>query len=107
MDPRGGGVIHPPWISPFRAKILGIKYTNLCLYINRDTLYNFSPSPLKMWILEPIQFGGQTTKMQILKILQRKNQGFCPSVARQKLTVAPIDLNSFLKGPQWTFVKSH
>ena len=45
--------------------------------------------------------------MQILKILQMKNQGFCPSEVRQKLTVAPIDLNSFLKGQQWTFVKSH
>ena len=42
-----------------------------------------------------------------LVLLQRKNQGFCPSVARQKLTIAPIGLNSFLKGPQWTFVKSH
>ena len=52
----GGGVIHPPWISPFRAKILGIKYTNLYIYINRDTMYNFSPSPLKMWVLEPIWF---------------------------------------------------
>ena len=45
--------------------------------------------------------------MEILKILQRKNQGFCPSTVRQNLTVAPIDLKSFLKGPRWTFVKSH
>ena len=34
--------------------------------------------------------------MQILKILQRKRQGFCPSEVRQNLAIAPIDLNSFL-----------
>ena len=31
-----------------------------------------------------------------MKILQRKNQGFCPSTARQNLTIAPIVLNFFL-----------
>ena len=34
--------------------------------------------------------------MRILKILQGKNQGFCPSEARQNLTVAPINLNSLM-----------
>ena len=37
----------------------------------------------------------------------KENQDFCPSAARQNLTIAPIDLKPFLKGPQWTFVKSH
>ena len=39
----------------FWAKIYN---TILCLYINtnRHTMYNFSPSPLKMWILAQICF---------------------------------------------------
>ena len=42
-------------------------------------------------------FVSLTPKIRIMKILQRKNQGFCPSTARKNLTIAPIDLNFFLK----------
>ena len=51
-------------------------------------MYNFSPSALKMWIFDIIRFRLSDYQNEYFE-----NQGFCPSKARQNLTIAPIDLN--------------